>query len=100
MKTLLVVVFATCAVKLLGASKLTCDLTGYRAAPGLEARVEKDALLVQWKGEAGQQLRASFAIENDRPVLRELAVRSKDGRWSTLGRNLLPEFVVTTGIRR
>ncbi len=100
MKTLLVVAFATSAINLLGASELTCDMTDYRATPGIEARVEKDALLVQWKGEAGQQLRASFAIENSRPVVRELAVRNKDGRWSSLGRNLVPEFGATTGIRR
>ena len=100
MKTLLVAAHAASAVRLLGASELTCDMTGYRATPGLEARVEQDALLVQWKGEAGQQLRASFAIENSRPVVRELVVRNKDGRSSTLGRNLVPEFDVTTGIRR
>src|SRR5437667_1318478 len=100
MKTLLVEAFATSAVNLLGASELTCDMTDYRATPGLEARVEKDALRVQWKGEAGQQLRASFAIEKQRPVIRELAVRNMDGRWSSLGRNLVPEFGVTTGIRR
>jgi len=100
MKTLLVAVSTASAVGLLGASELTCDMTGYRAAPGLEARVENDALLVQWKGEAGQQLRASFAIENNRSVVRELAVQNKDRQWSTLGRNLVPEFGVTTGIRR
>src|SRR3989441_12728869 len=100
MKTWLVVALATSAARLFGASELTCDMTGYRATHGLEARVEKDALLVQWNGEAGEQLRASFAIENNHPVVRELAVRNKDGRWSTLGRNLVPEFGVTTGIRR
>src|SRR6266545_1493083 len=100
MKTLLVALVTASAVKLLGASELTCDMSGYRAAPGLEARVVQDALEVQWKGEAGQQLRASFAIENSHPVVRELAVRNRAGRWSTLGRNLLPEFGVTTGIRR
>ena len=100
MKTLLVALFTAGVIGPLGASELTCDMTGYRVTTGLEARLEKDALLVQWKGEAGQQLRASFAIENSRPVVRELAVRNKDGRWSSLGRNLVPEFGATTGIRR
>src|SRR5437016_8097585 len=100
MQTLLVAVFTYSAVGLLGASELTCDMTGYRATPGLEARVEKDALLVHWNGEAGQELRAAFAIDNSRPVVRELAVRNKDSQWSTLGRNLVLEFGVTTGIRR
>src|SRR2546427_3824786 len=100
MKTLLVLALVTSAVRLDGASELSCDMTGYRATPGLEARVEKDALLAQWKGEAGQPLRASFAIEKERPVIRERAVQNRDGPWSTLGRNLVPEFGVTTGIRR
>ena len=95
MKTLLVAAFTASVVGRLGASELSCDMTGYRATPGLEARVEKDALRVQWKGEAGQQLRASFAIEKERPVIRELTVRNKDGRWSTLGRNLVPTTIST-----
>jgi hypothetical protein len=99
-KTLLVMALAANAVRLLGASELACDMTAYRATPGLEARVEKDALLVQWNGEAAQELRAAFAIEDHRPVVRELAVRNKNGQWSILGRNLVPEFGVTTGIRR
>src|SRR6266496_3534666 len=101
MKTLLVAALAISTVKSFSASNLICDMTGYRATPGLEAREEKDALRIQWKGEAGQQLRASFTIDNNHPVVRELAVQNKDGRrWSTLGRNLVPEFGVTTGIRR
>src|SRR5438874_1516909 len=99
MKTLLLAALAISTVKSFSASNLICDMTGYQASRGLEARVEKDALLVQWKGETGQ-LRASFAIANNRPVIRELALRNKDGRWSTLARNLVPEFGVTTGIRR
>src|SRR5438876_1042792 len=100
MKTLLVAAFTICSAGWLGASELTCDMSGNRATPGLEARVEKDALLVHWNGEAGQELRAAFAIDNSRPVVRELAVRNKDSQWSTLGWNLVPEFGVTTGIRR
>src|SRR5262249_31122621 len=34
------------------------------------------------------------------PALRELAIRSKDGPWKTLAQDLVPEFQVTTGIRR
>jgi hypothetical protein len=100
MKTLLLAALAINTVRSFGASGLTCDMTGYRAAPDLEACVERDALLVQWQGEAGQQLRASFAIENNRPVVRELAIQNKASPWFTLGRNLVPEFGVTTGIRR
>src|SRR5207244_11143474 len=51
-------------------------------------------------GERAQQLRAAFALENQVPIIRELAVRPRAGEWKTLGRNLTPEFGVTTGIRR
>ena len=35
------------------------------------------------------------------PTILELAVRkAKEGAWKTLGRNLVPEFGVTTGVRR
>src|SRR2546427_8369904 len=100
MKTLLAAVFTAGVAGVLAAAELRGDMTGYGATPGLEARLEKDALLVQWQGEAGQEFRAAFHIDNSRPVIRELAVRNKDSRWSTLGRNLVPEFGVTTGIRR
>jgi hypothetical protein len=34
------------------------------------------------------------------PAVRELAVRQKNGTWVNLGRNLVPDFGVTTGVRR
>src|SRR5262245_58293929 len=79
---------------------LDCDLSQYHALPGLEARVEPQALIVEWRGETDQSLRAELAIEKGCPTLRELAVRRGDGRWSALGRNLKPIVGVTTGIRR
>src|SRR6185437_9526607 len=62
----------------------TWDMTGYRPQPGLEAVAEDESLNVRWEGERGQELRA----------------RKEGGEWSTLGRDLVPEFEVTTGIRR
>src|SRR5437867_6156328 len=82
------------------AADLACDMSQYHGLHGLEAQVEKDALSVRWSGEHGQQLRVSFALEHGVPTVRELAARTQDGRWSILGRNLAPEFGVTTGIRR
>src|SRR5438876_864881 len=79
---------------------LDFDLTRYQRQSGLEARVENEALVVQWRGEVGQQLRAQFAMADGVPTVRELAVRSMAGQWSALGRNLKPVFGVTTGIRR
>ncbi|MEK7405460.1 MAG: hypothetical protein AAB225_10160 [Acidobacteriota bacterium] len=82
------------------AAALNCDLSQYREIPGLKAEVAGDALRVSWQGERGQQLRATFAIEAARPVVRELAVRKQGGAWTVLGQNLAPEFQVTAGVRR
>lgn len=100
MKTLLAIFLACAPVTALRGATLNCDLSQYRHLPGLEARVDRDALLVRWNGEPGQQLRAVFAIDKEIPIVRELAVRKKGKEWSVLGRNLTPEFGVTTGIRR
>lgn len=77
-----------------------CDLAAYKAQPGLTASNKAGALAVEWAGENGSQLRASFRIENGRPVIGELAVRKGGGAWTTLGASLQPEFHVTTGVRR
>src|SRR6266545_3120181 len=81
------------------AQALPCDLREYKAADGLKAEAAGDGLQVSWQGEREQQLRASFAIRGGQPMVRELAVR-KNGAWVVLGRDLVPEFEVTTGRRR
>src|SRR6266540_240373 len=77
-----------------------CDLTGYVAAPGLEATLLEDGLRVRWEGEGGQDLQAEFPIDRSTPVIRELSVRKDRGDWRVLARMLVPEFAVTTGRRR
>ena len=92
---------ALCVVLFTGASKPpTVDLTGYRPQPGLEAALEEEALTLRWDGERQQECLARFTILDGVPTVRELAVRKKGGKWVTLGRNLNPEFGVTTGVRR
>ncbi len=76
------------------------DMTGYRPQDGLEAVAEGDSLVVRWEGERGQELRARLAVVDGTPTVRELAVRKEGGEWTTLGRDLVPEFGVTTGVRR
>ena len=82
------------------APPLTCDMTAYRPQPGLEAFSQERSLNVRWSGEQGQELLATFAIVNGMPTVRELAIRKTGGTWGTVGRNLVPEFSVTTGVRR
>src|SRR5947199_10442295 len=78
----------------------TVDMTGYRPLPGLVAVSEGGTLAVTWDGEKGQELQARFSIVDGIPTIRELAVRRGGGGWTTLGRDLVPEFGVTTGVRR
>jgi hypothetical protein len=78
----------------------TWDLSAYRAQPGLEATIEAGSLEVRWAGERDEWLRARFAIDAGTPTVRELAARKPGKDWTILGRNLVPEFGVTTGVRR
>ena len=91
---------ATIVATTVQAQSLNCDLTQYKAASGLTAAIEQDALAVTWNGANGSELRARYAIENGQPIVRELAVRKSGGQWAPLGQNLVPEFYVKTGVRR
>ena len=84
----------------LSAAALPCDLSGYKPAEGLEAKLDGETLTVTWQGARNASLRTSFAIEQGRPVVRGMEVRGGSGNWSTLGSNLSPEFRVTSGVRR
>jgi hypothetical protein len=92
---------ALCVGLLTGAAKPpTVDLTGYRPQPGLEAALEQATLTVRWDGGNEQECLARLTVLDGVPTVRELAVRKKSGNWVTLGRDLVPEFGVTTGLRR
>ncbi|HEX9365496.1 MAG TPA: hypothetical protein VF921_02655, partial [Vicinamibacterales bacterium] len=83
-----------------GAAPLACDLAQYKPAQGLTAAVEQDLLVVSWSGHAGADLRARYAIDGGQPVIRDLSVRAAGGQWKMLGRDLVPEYRVTSGVRR
>lgn len=82
------------------AQSLKCNMDGYKAVPGVRAQMEGDAVELVWQGEQGQELRAKFALKDGQPVVEELAARASGGAWDVLGRNLTPDFEVTTGKRR
>src|SRR5215468_2868425 len=82
------------------ADSLNCNVSQYKAAQGLTAAVEQDSLLVSWSGQNGADLRARYAIDGGQPVVRELSVKKAGGQWTTLGRNLTPEYHVVSGVRR
>jgi hypothetical protein len=77
-----------------------CDLSGYKAQPGLRASIIANGVEFEWQGAAGISARTSFQAVNGQPVIHEMAVRKQGGSWLVLGRDLQPEFQVTTGKRR
>jgi hypothetical protein len=85
---------------LLAGGALNCNLSQYKAAPGLTAANDQDVLVVSWTGENGTDVRARYGIESGQPVIRDLAVKKPGGQWTTLGKNLTPEYHVVSGIRR
>jgi hypothetical protein len=90
-----------CTVLLTGAAKPPIvDLTGYLPQPGLQASIEDETLRLSWDGESQQECLVRFTLVDGVPTVRELAVRKRSSEWITLGRNLTPEFGVTTGVRR
>lgn len=54
---------------------------------------------VEWVGENSLKLCAVFGLDGSVPVVRELSY-NLDGKWVTLAEGMIPEFEVTTGIRR
>ena len=81
---------------------MTCDLSAYKPAPGLIAVAQAGGnVSITWLGAPGQEARAIFGVDGDgTPKVREMAVRKAGGAWAVLGRELVPEFRVTTGLRR
>lgn len=90
-----------CAAMFVGAAAAQdCDWSGYHPQDGLQAANRAGAVEVLWTGERNEELRASFAIRNGAPLIRELAARRNGGNWIVLGQNLSPEFEITSGVRR
>ena len=82
------------------AQNMSCNLQNYKPASGIKAEQSGNLLTVSWPGESNQQLRAQFTIRDGQPVVQELAARDGSGTWIVLGKDLSPEFQVTTGQRR
>ncbi len=79
---------------------INCDLKEYKPLDGLKAEIRNGVLEFSWQGARGQELRAGFTIRDGQPLVAELAARKSGGSWIVLGRNLAPEFQVTSGRRR
>jgi len=83
------------------ADSLKLQPVAIQGGAGLTAALEQDALVVSWAGrtaaESARAIRESTAAQ---PVVRDLAAKKAGGQWTTLGKNLAPEYHVVTGIRR
>ncbi len=82
------------------AQNLNCNMQDYKNVDGVKADWDHKSVTLAWTGEAEQQLRAQFTVRNGQPVVEELAARKKGGSWVVLGKDLTPQFEVTTGKRR
>ncbi len=88
-------------LSLCGAARAqSCDLREYKRIDGLQAQMRGDILEVTWQGQHQQQLQASFMVRGGQPMVHELAARATKGNRIVLGRDLVPEFEVTSGVRR
>jgi hypothetical protein len=77
-----------------------CNLQDSKSVDGIKAEANHNGVELMWAGEAGQQLRAHFALRDGQPVVQELAARKGGTQWIVLGKDLTPQFEVTTGRRR
>jgi hypothetical protein len=81
------------------AQQLECSFDDYKSIDGLHAGMNRGTLEMSWQGEGGEQLQALFTIRDGHPVVQQLAARN-GGTWDVLGKDLIPDFQVTTGRRR
>jgi hypothetical protein len=79
---------------------LNCDMHEYKPLDGITAEIKSGSIELVWQGARGQELRAAFSIRAGQPTIAELAVRKSGASWTSLGRNLIPEYEVTSGKRR
>jgi hypothetical protein len=77
-----------------------CDMSAYRALPGLSATNGADGLTVTWDAERDRGVRLRLGIDAGTPTIRELAIRRKGSAWTALAANAQPEFRVVSGFRR
>ncbi len=94
MRSMIMLVAASCALA------ADCDLSAYKSHAGLAATQREGAVTLAWSGENGDELRAVLSSSGGQPAVKDLAVKRRSGGWTTLGRDLAPEFHVTAGKRR
>ena len=86
-----------------GAPQAVCDLDGYDAASGVDARVSGSSVALEWEGAGEERVRLALAVVDGAPRISELAVR-RAGRagtdWVGVARDASIEFRIVEGLRR
>jgi hypothetical protein len=77
-----------------------CDTSHYRAGDGLSAEASAQSVRITWNGDPGQQVRMQLAVRNGTPTIEDLSLRPDGGAWTPLASGAVPDFAVTTGLRR
>jgi hypothetical protein len=85
---------------LAAAQPLTCNLHNYKPVDGINVQQTGNSLSLTWQDESNQLLRTQFTIRDNEPLIEAIEARTPNGQWTVLGRNLTPDFQVTTGRRR
>jgi hypothetical protein len=78
----------------------SCDVSEYKASPGLTADAAQKVLTLIWDGEKNDEIRLRLSLQNGTPEIQDVALKHKAGSWVTLATNLEPEFHVVSGLRR
>ncbi len=84
----------------ISAQAVACSMSGYKAAAGLTATAEAGGVVLEWDGDANNQVRLRLAVVNGAPAIRELAVKPRTGTWAVLATNAAPDIRVAAGFRR
>jgi hypothetical protein len=82
------------------AAQAQCDMHNYHPVDHMVAAADNTGVTLNWRGEAGADLRAHFVIKDGKPTVAELAIREQAADWLVLAENAVPDFQVTTGKRR
>jgi hypothetical protein len=77
-----------------------CRTDSLRPVEGIKVISTAAGVAFEWEGERGDHLRARFALRDSHPLIAELAASKHGGTWAVLGKDLTPDFYVTTGKRR
>ena len=59
-----------------------CDLSDYKASPGLTAANTTNGLVLAWQGDGGSELRMRTTIVDGTPTIAELSVKKGGRGWA------------------